>query len=370
MKIGLLTIPIETGYGSILQALALKTALKQRGHEVTLIRRHLKKRPYPLKRTLRRLVKKFIFMKWDTVILIDKKEQSEYPQVSQHTQPFVEKYLSPFSEIYYSSDEMKKINDEEYDCIVVGSDQVWRPGCMENICDYFLFQISDSIKKYAYAASLGVGNWTFSNKETGICQKAIQSFTNISVREVGAVKLCEKYLHRKPVFVLDPTLLFDGDFYCQFIKKHDISKERRVCAYILDRSKPKIHTVEMYAKSIHANFIYANNNTEDRQAPMAERIAPSVSSWLDSFSSSVSVITDSFHGMAFAIIFRKPFVVMINEERGAERFYSLLQLFHLEHRIVYPDTDFTNIRPIDWDLVEIELKKMRTVSNRFLDSIM
>lgn len=73
MRIGLLTLPLETGYGSIMQAFALKTALVRQGHEVILLRRLRKRSKYPLMHILRRLIKKFVFFKFKTIVLIDKK---------------------------------------------------------------------------------------------------------------------------------------------------------------------------------------------------------------------------------------------------------------------------------------------------------
>lgn len=147
MKIGILTIPIETGYGSILQAYALKTALTGRGHDVTFIRRERYLPVFSLKRIFRRFVKKYILGHRDTVILVRLKEMREFPIVMQNIQPFLDKHLAPFTEKYYSSKEMEKVNSLGFDAIVVGSDQVWNPGCMDNIEDYFLYQIKDSIHK-------------------------------------------------------------------------------------------------------------------------------------------------------------------------------------------------------------------------------
>ena len=371
MKIGLLTLPIETGYGSIMQSFALKTALSRRGHDVILLRRLRKKKKYDLKRIIRRSVKKYLFGRKDTIILIDKKEAEEFFYVTQNTQRFVDKHLEPYSPIYYSSDEMAGISSLKLDAIVVGSDQVWRPGCMDNIKDYFLCPIEHlPIKKYAYAASFGVDEWIYSSKETEICKKAVQKFESVSVREDSGVKLCRDYLNKNAKFVLDPTLLFDKSFYASYIGEyHDISKEHKLCAFILDRTNEKLNILKRLSNTIGKEYFFAANNTEDRQAPLKDRIAPSVESWLDSFNSSDVIFTDSFHGCAFSIIFRKDFYVYINKGRGAGRFKSLLGLFGLEHRVVDVNTELTKVPPIDWREVGERLDEMQKISNSFLDSI-
>lgn len=371
MKIGLLTLPIETGYGSIMQAFALKTALTRRGHDVILLRRLRKKKKYDLKRIVRRCVKKYLLGRKDTIVLIDKKEAEEFFYVTQNTQRFVDKHLEPYSPIYYSSDEMAAISSLKLDAIVVGSDQVWRPGCMDNIEDYFLCPIEHlPVKKYAYAASFGVDEWNYSSKETENCQKAVQYFERVSVREDSGVKLCRDYLNKNAEFVLDPTLLFDKSFYASYIGGyHDISKEHKICAFILDRTDEKLSILKHLSKMIGREYSFAANNTEDRQAPLQDRIAPPVESWLDSFNSSDVVFTDSFHGCAFSIIFRKDFYVYINKGRGVGRFKSLLGMFGLEHRVVDVKTNLAQVKPVDWNFVEKKLQEMQGVSNRFLDSI-
>lgn len=366
MKIGLLTLPVETGYGSILQAVALKHQLQLRGHEVVLIRRHGKRRD-SLKRILGRTVKKYLLGK-DVIIRLSKKERDEFPIITQYTQPFIDKYLQPYTKMYYSTWSMRQINNLGFDAIVVGSDQVWRPRYMQNVADFFLYEVNDSISKYAYAASLGTEDWRFSEKETMICGEAVRKFKAVSVRESSSVELCEKHFHIKPTFVLDPTLLCDSSFYSSFIDDHKFEREGKLCAYVLDHDD-MMGMVNKYANLLSTEPVFPHGKVEDKTAPVNERIVKPVSTWLDCIKSSVAVITDSFHGMVFSIIFHRPFVVSINHQEGSARFLSLLKLLHLEHRIVNPDTDFTALQPIDWDEVDSILNKMRKISNDFLDGI-
>ena len=371
MKIGLLTLPIETGYGSIMQAFALKNALTERGHEVILIRRMRQKKVFDVKRILRRCVKKFLLGKWNTIVFIDKKEQQEFPFITQNTQKFVDKYLNPYSPKYYTSKEMSDIKNLGLDAIVVGSDQVWRPGCMDYIEDYYLcFLGNNSIKRYAYAASFGIGEWIYSGEETVNCKEAAQKFEKVSVREKSGVSLCKDYLGVEADFVLDPTLLFDKDFYLSHSGQvHDPNKEHAVCAFVLDRTTKKQALLEKISRIKNKNYFFAANNTEDRQAPLEDRIAPSVESWIDSFNSADVVFTDSFHGCVFSIIFRKEFYVSVNKDRGAERFNSLLGMFGLGNRIVDLNTQLQTIQPIDWSVVEKKIKVMQDISNSFLNLI-
>lgn len=207
MRIGLLTLPLETGYGSILQAYALKTVLTRQGHEVILIRRLVKKKRFNGWNILKRSVKKYIFRK-PACVFYDKKIYDEYPVITQHTQPFIDKWLQPFSPVYYNSSAYKSIRDLKCDAYIVGSDQVWRKGCMEEIKDYYFSPIDGrTAKLIAYAASFGIDKWAYSKKETRFCTQKLKEFTAVSVREDSGMELCKRHLNHTAEHVLDPTML-------------------------------------------------------------------------------------------------------------------------------------------------------------------
>lgn len=367
MRIGLLTLPVGLGYGGIMQAFALKTALTRCGHDVVLIRRLRKK--HKLKRIIRRIIKKYVLGKKDTIVFIDRKDEKEYPIVTQYIQPFIDRNLQPFSPKYWTSSDFKGIESLGIDAVVVGSDQVWRPGCMDNIEDFFLQGIDCKIKRYAYAASLGVSDWVYTERQTSHCREAVKMFSEVSVREKSGISLCQKHFGITPELVLDPTLLFDGDFYLSYVSGHDESKEHKICAYILDRSPEKMDLLSMFSNNINKDFFFSANENENREAPLERRIAPSIESWIDSFYSADCVFTDSFHGCAFSIIFRKPFYAYINKGRGADRFYSLVEMLGLEQCIITEGQQLSKIPEINWTEVERRLVEMRKKSNDFLSRI-
>jgi hypothetical protein len=91
--------------------------------------------------------------------------------------------------------------------------------------------------------------------------------------------------------------------------------------------------------------------------------------WLKGFDQSSLVVTDSFHAVVFSILFRKPFVVFANKERGIARLASLLSLFGLENRLITRAEDFSEemLRPLPNSVYE-RLDLLREKSNKFLDS--
>lgn len=330
MKIGILTLPLHTNYGGILQAYALQTVLKKMGHEVVVFDNSNRRKVPGLKIYLKRLYRKYIKGR-NFVFFEELKYNREYPVISQNIQPFINRYINR-KELKSFED----INESEYDAIIVGSDQVWRhfyfPSMWQcNIDDAFLGFAKDwNIKRIAYAASFGTDEWEYTNSETEICRNLLSSFDGTSVREDSAVKLCAKHFAHNPVHVLDPTMLLDKEDYIEtfMIAKTEKSKGT-LLNYILDWNEQKHELIAKISKDRSLVPFEVNSNTDDSKAPLSDRVQPSVESWLRGFYDAKFVVTDSFHACVFAILFGKPFVAIGNVTRGMSRFNSLLGMFGL-----------------------------------------
>ena len=118
----------------------------------------------------------------------------------------------------------------------------------------------------------------------------------------------------------------------------------------------------------NGELIRINSRVENKDAPLVERIAPSVSSWLASFMNSEYVVTDSFHACVFSILFNKKFFVYCNPKRGQSRFKSLLKMFDLESRMISCIEDFDGIveQEIDWSRVNQQVSLERENSLSYL----
>jgi len=371
MLIGLLTLPLETGYGSIMQAYALKKVLTKEGHNVTLIRRLIKRDRYNILNIIKRFVKKYIFRQ-NALVFYDKKVFDEFPIITKNTRKFIDKHLAPYTEDFFSSFQFKKLSDYKFEAIVIGSDQVWRQGCMENVSDYFLpFIDTSKTKLISYAASFGQDYLTYSQQQIEIAKSKLKEYCGISVREHSGVDICKKTFEVNATLVLDPTMLLSKEDYFQLIENHEdcIRYETNVTAFILDRTFDKQEAIKKVCKALDCGFNWACNNTEDRFASLKDRIAPSVSDWLKAMYYAKFIITDSFHGCVFCIIFNKPFVLYVNKDRGTARFDSLFSLFNLKHRVIYSSKDIDRIdlnEFIDWSLINQTRDDMKTKSLLFL----
>ena len=156
----------------------------------------------------------------------------------------------------------------------------------------------------------------------------MKQFSGISVREQNSVEIIEKYLGVKPSLVLDPTLLLNKTDYLNIIKEFKIDinlTQDYLCSYILDYSKIKKDYILEASKELNYKIIKIEIMVENF-----------IEKFIFYYNICKSIITDSFHGAVFSIIFNKPFIAFINTLRGNERFFSLNQTFHLNNRFIYP----------------------------------
>lgn len=369
MRIAIITLPLHTNYGGILQAYALQTVLQRMGHDVVL----LDKSPYrklacwrkPLSYT-KRVINKFLLRK-DTKVFIEKYYNRNYPIVSQFTQIFIDKYINRIE-----VDDFAKLEKYLFDAIVVGSDQIWRPLYYPKIATAYLdFTASWNIKRVAYAPSFGTDKWEYTNRQTKSCAKALRKFDAVSVREDSGVGLCEEHLGVKAEHVLDPTMLLSKEDYIQIIRESNVPKcAGSLLCYVLDDTKDKQDIIEKIAQTKGLVPFKVNSKVEECNAPLHERIQPSVEQWLKGFHEAKFVITDSFHATAFSILFGKPFIVIGNKERGLSRLKSLLKLFDLDnHLIVIGDLiEFDTDYSLDTQTINLKLDNFRMKSLEFLIS--
>lgn len=374
MKIGILTQPLHNNYGGLLQTFALQKILRDSGHEpVTInILPATINVGYQLVRNVgARFVKKYIFrQKIGSVIpFIPTKEEKQI--IGQHSQEFISENIQTTKPL--EADKIKQIDLNSYEAFIVGSDQVWRPAYSPNITAYFLDFIpkKSKIKRIAYAASFGVDHWEFNQKQTALCKVLAKRFDAISVREDSAINLCRDYLHAESTHLPDPTLLLNSDDYIQLtIGKKISSNKHSLMLYILDRNLEKEAIINKIQRQLNLpinSVMPSKTFSKANRKDIDQCIFPPVAQWIKGFNDADFVVTDSFHGTVFSIIFNKPFISIANKQRGTTRFTSLLKLFGLEKRLVYSETDISPeliATPIDYESVNKirEDKKIQAIS--------
>lgn len=363
MRIGILTLPLHTNYGGILQAYALQTVLERMGHEVVVIDTPNVKYAPSLFTLSKRIIKRFLGYR--VGVFSERKHNRTYPIISQHTQPFIDKYIH--RKVVHSP---KELQESEFDAIVVGSDQIWRPKYYGKIEDaYLAFAKGWKIKRVAYAASFGTDEWEYTLEQTKSCGELLKKFDAVSVREASGMGLCKEHFGVDAKHVLDPTMLLDKEDYIRLIEAAGTPKSKgTLLNYILDETPEKRALIEQIAKDKGLVPFRVNSRVEDYTAPLAERIQPPVEEWLRGFYDAEFVVTDSFHACVFSILFGKPFVVVGNKERGMARFESLLKMSGLEDRLVSSIEDYNRVGEMTWN--DGKLQEKREWSRKFLSELL
>lgn len=368
MKIAILTLPLHNNYGGILQVFALQKILTNMGHSVEVLHSSPIFDTTNWKDLPKRVVKKLLGR--DIIIFREYRDRREDTTINKHLYDFRKRYISERTISVFT-----EIKETDYDCIVVGSDQVWRAPYFKTVWqtgieDAFLsFTKGWSIRRIAYAASFGVDFWEQDAMETALSAEAIKQFDAVSVREKSAVSLLREYLKTNADFVLDPTMLLEQRDYVQLMEISNTPKSKgNLLNYILNPSKEKEELIGQIAKQRGLTPFSINSALVKNAAPVEERILPSVETWLRGFYDAEFVVTDSFHACVFSILFGKPFLAIGNATRGMTRFTSLLFTFCLEKNLITdvsqydPDIDYS-VTPKAKDV----LNRMRNTSYEFLD---
>lgn len=366
MRIAILTLPFFTNYGGILQGYALQTILERIGCRTQHLQPSFPFRSRPPWWVMPAVFMKRAFRKYVQKDGCLKVFEDPNKTISQHTRRFIREHLSIR---YMKPKDWKDTLVDEYDGFIVGSDQVWRPKYCGHVDRMFFGFIRGRLtKRIAYAASFGTDENEYSENEVELCRKLMTDFTEISVRELSGINLCMDVFGRKAKCVLDPTLLLTAEDYRRLVPEDYSSQNRgKIMTYVLDKSREIASFVRKYSTYRNITAFSVMGNVDDASRPISERIQPPIEKWLCGFMDAQFVITDSFHGCVFSIIFHRPFFCLGNLNRGQDRFKSLLSIFGLEDRMVDPDTPLDALpKDMDWSKVDAILDFKRSEAVSFL----
>ena len=353
MKIGILTLPIAENYGGILQAVALCRFLRSQGHEVVLIYKENAKHQSRWKNLAVSVLLKIPFHDFRN-FKTNYKNKKERQKRKVFHRCFVESQIPSISQDLFTKGELEDFSRKEaFDAVIVGSDQVWRKRYINDAYykSYFLdFVDGANVKKIAYAASFGKDHWEGEGDAEEIADQ-LKDFTAVSTREASGVAVCrDSFGFGSAEHVLDPTFLMDKSYYIdEIISKYDVSNIPigGLVTYVLDEADEKRDIIRTAQDSLGIS------NTHHLKGFNSLGETYTVPQWLASFAYADFVVTDSFHGMVFSIIFEKNFLVIANHKRGLDRFTSLLSLFGLEDRLVSGAAEIKGKSLDDLDYVAI-----------------
>lgn len=274
--------------------------------------------------------------------------------------------------------DLKELNDH-CDTFVLGSDVVWNYGICGKQAGHFFFLdfVDDSKKKIAYAASFGSGVSDNADYERR-SRQLLKRFDAISVREKNAVDILSKNYGVDSQQVLDPVFLCDIKHYEAVIATSKLqAKSDFLSTYFLGPGPRKKKAILQLCKKMNLEYRNLYNPNIDISL-LEQRLGlnllrdVSVEDWLYYMSNCKFYIGDSFHGLCFALIFHKPFIVMIDKDLPSRnRFDTLLSIVGLQDRMVYLDVTEEELNriaqtPIDYARVDNLLKPVKERSLEWL----
>ena len=367
MRVSLLTFHGALNYGAVWQAYALTRVIRNMGHNVRIIDLRL---PWD----------------WPRMRSFKGLKQHLHPIIRQKRKMFIrflQDNFPPFTMTYRIPGEMRR-NIPPGDVFVVGSDQVWNPNNTRRfMCDYFFESVPDHIRKISYAASFGQKDIPFVDEQQRRVCSLLKRFDAVSVRERSGVDICHALANVSAVQVLDPVFLLPKSDYSR-ICSHSFIPANALVSYKFNQGPGFIDALDYVSKEIGyvayvLNCLKINDlltrpltliNDRFKKRNLKLIWCPSPERWLAGLRKSSFIFTDSFHGTAFAIIFRKNFIVTINNKKRFTRIEELLKELNLEDRIFHSyeeiKSDHRWKAPIDYNKVDVILSKKIEFSVDFL----
>lgn len=364
MKIGILTFHRATNYGAILQAYGLVSYLQKQGHEVQVIDYKpagmgLLYAPINVPTLFRKLKRLALNIYMLPSLSKRAKKRDMFWQ-------YTESNL-PLTNMVQSEKDMPV-----FDAIFVGSDQVWSTKFTGGLDKFYWGQFDKKdAKLISYAGSAAEDmDGSFYNTEYA---ELLNSFDAISVREDELKDYLTKALPQKEIYkVLDPTLLAGREVFEELVKTEKDSIEPYILIYQVIREKDD--DIQQYARQIAEKLgcaiyeikksqLFITKNGKTKAIPGL--INPS--GFVNYFKNAQYVITTSFHGTAFSLLFNRPFNVVSVSPEVDSRASDLLQQLNLKEKMVtLPDVLFDV--EVDWEAVNERLNQLRIPSMKFIDN--
>ena len=305
----------------------------------------------------------------------------EWPEHVKPTWPVQDSFARRFAKKHYETSirrTYQELPELNYFCdtFVVGSDQLWNYwSTKENGCFFFLDFVEDSKKKIAYATSFGhpqYGAPSYVLKEAAFHMNRLDY---VSVREKDGVDICKNTFGVEAVQTIDPVFLCGEKVYRNLTKASKKKESKKyIFAYILSPSKAKRSMIMKISKELGLDCILVLDAQENHEKnrmimdmPDALQENLEMEDWLYYISNAELVLTDSYHGLCFSLIFKRNFICIGNVVRGISRFNTLLSIANLEDhmfldenkvlkdKIYYNQIDYKSV----WDKLNKEIDRSK-----------
>lgn len=346
MKIALLTIWHEKNFGAELQTYATVKLLKAWGHDVKVI--DLRMSDFSVS-NFRGKIGKIV---------------SYFSPAERKFQNFWRVNI-PKTKRYKTISSLRN-DPPAADLYLVGSDQVWNPELTKNLYRIFFLDFgSDNIRRCSYASSFGTNTWNYPNFTEEI-KRLLERFSIVTCRENSGVKILNDIFGIQAQQVLDPTLLIDD--YSELIGTKNLLQNNTLVYYPLGEDTE----LKSYSIDLAHRLKMTPLNNDGRKYIFRHIIwdRNSIENWIKNIAEAKLIITRSFHGVAFALIFNKQFAVVRGTNNRTTRLESLLSALGLEDRLFDSFEAMDKLKPWNRAIDYISVNKtLRTLRNESLKSL-
>ena len=291
-----------------------------------------------------------------------------YPKILNHARVKMNHYQNSFAERfaveYFNLTEPCETEadfaalNKKTDNFIVGSDQMWRTCYWKEKVDKILLDfVQPGKKKIACAISFGVKEFEGTEEEKRHFRESLKSYTAISVREDSGVDICDKEFSSSATWILDPVFIVDSSIWESLSNKSLSDSKGSLCYYGWIYDKKRVDILQEIANK---------NNCDDVINITGKGI--SVEEWLSAIRKCKVFVSDSYHGICFAMIFKKPFICI--SELGQDRFDSLSRLLKVGNFVITDTALNADVCPtvFDYDKVGQVLSAERVRSAEFIRS--
>lgn len=375
MKIGITTYFNIKNYGSALQAFAMRTILKQNGHNAMFL--NIKER-HPINAFFHKLHVAVVTVSKCIIFKEARKTYSEIKNLRLNTSsainPEVSDMFSKFEDEFLPSislgrKELKRLaKTDEYGAFICGSDQIWSP-LSPHLSGFKFLNFAPKRKRIAYAPSFGVSQIPIYNRN--FIKKHLLEFEDISTREFDGAKIIKTLTDKNVLVLLDPTMLLTGEQWRRIYQTNTTinNKEKYVLCYFFDEPSTEIvDKITSFAKSNNCKVKVLSCSNKIFIKKGAEYVNAGPMEFVNLIDNAQYIFTNSFHGCVFSVLFNKRFIAfgrnhsetvkqtsriatLLNEVKAQNSFYKEGQI----------EFSFPNV-----ELFDSSLEPLRTASIEYL----
>ena len=361
-----MTLNSAHNFGASLQTYAIQRTLENLGFDVNIINYRYKKIDNiynPYRRTKRGPLDVKFYLSRIKLHLLDRYKIRKY----NNYEKFMAKYFN-LTPPYKTLNQLVDVN-WDYDFYICGSDQIWNSHITRGLQPaYFLDFLPKNSKKIAYAASLGTD--IIHEHDIPIFKKYLHDIDCISIREKSSIDAIKKCTDKGIDVTVDPTLLLKKEDYDKLKIDPKFKNKDYIFVYVIDRNEELYKIAEKISRDKNLPVVFSSpyllpERMFKKQMDAVWDMGPR--EFLGVIANAKYIITNSFHGNIFSIIYKKPFISAPHYITSA-RVLEFLSALNLKQVLFTDSKKFTSIDDIkiDYEDVENRIEDLKEESINFL----